>query len=95
MLKDDTFERGAFEHRKQVSLFGRPAWIATAEDVILHKFYWHKITPSDRQLQDAAGVYAVQADALDLSYLRHWAAILGVEEQLAALRVGTLKPKST
>ena len=95
LLKDDAFERSAFERRKNVSLFGRPAWIATAEDVILHKFYWHKITPSDRQLQDAAGVYAVQADALDLSYLRHWAAILGVEEQLAALRVGTLKPKST
>ena len=95
ILKDDSFERCAFDRRQQVTLFGTPAWVTTAEDVILHKFHWHKISPSDRQLQDAAGVYAIQADALDNSYLRHWAPILGIEQELDVLLAGKLKPKST
>jgi hypothetical protein len=95
MLKDDTFERSAFDRRRNVSLFGTQAWVTTAEDVILHKFHWHKISPSDRQLQDAAGVYAVQGDALDTAYLCHWASILGVEQELESLLSGKLKPKST
>jgi hypothetical protein len=80
---------------KQLTLFDTSAWITTAEDAILHKLYWHKITPSDRQLQDAAGVYAIQADALDSAYLREWAAILGVEPELESLLTGKLKPKRT
>jgi hypothetical protein len=95
LLKDDAFERGAFERRQKTTLFGVPAWITTAEDVILHKLSWHGISPSDRQLQDAAGVYVVQNDALDTSYLRHWAAVLGVEQELDALVSGKLRPKST
>ncbi|MBS0208868.1 MAG: hypothetical protein JSS27_07940 [Planctomycetes bacterium] len=95
LLKDDSFERCAFERRQEVVLFGTPAWIATAEDVILHKLHWHRLPPSDRQLLDTAGVYAVQADALDLSYLRRWSQTLGIETELEALLTGKLKPKST
>ncbi len=95
LLGDNSFERTAFDRRLQVSLFGIPAWITTAEDVILHKLYWHKLPASDRQLFDAAGVYAVQADALDVSYLRHWASILGVQQELDDLLAGKLKPKAT
>jgi len=95
LLGDNSFERTAFGRRLQVSLFGIPAWITTAEDVILHKLYWHKLSASDRQLFDAAGVYAVQADALDASYLRHWASILGVPQELDDLLAGKLKPKAT
>ena len=95
MLKDDSFERSAFDRRKKVTLFGAPAWITTAEDVILHKLYWYTITPSDRQLQDAASVFAVQGDALDTQYLRQWALTLGVEQDVDALLAGKHKPKST
>jgi hypothetical protein len=71
------------------------AWITTAEDVILHKFVWNKISPSDRQRLDAAGVYAVQGSALDMAYLRHWAPILGVQQDVEDLVTGRLTPKST
>jgi hypothetical protein len=37
---------------------------------------------SERQWLDAVGVIAVQRDALDLSYLRRWAAELGVGDLL-------------
>ena len=42
--------------------------------MLLHKLVWNKITPSERQLADAAGIAAVQAGSLDLDYMRNWAA---------------------
>ncbi len=95
MLRDDEFERHAFARRVQADLFGAPAWITTAEDAILHKLYWHRLSPSDRQLGDAAGVYAVQAASLDQKYLRHWATALQVQSLLDDLLAGRIKPKST
>lgn len=95
LLKDNAFERTAFGRRWQITLFDMPAWIMTAEDVILHKLYWNSLTPSDRQLLDAAGVYAVQREMLDVSYLRGWASQLGLEETLAELIAGRIKPKSS
>ncbi|MFM8469530.1 MAG: hypothetical protein ACKODH_06110 [Limisphaerales bacterium] len=89
------FEREMFKRRLARPLFGVPAWIATAEDVLLHKLYWDKLTPSERQLGDAAGIFRIQRDALDEAYLRQWAAELNVMESLNRLFEGKLKPKST
>ena len=60
-----------------------------------HKLYWNRITPSDRQLGDVAGVMEVQRGRLDEDYLRHWAGQLGVAPELAAALSGSLKPKET
>lgn len=95
LLQDNAFEQSAFHRRLRVDLFGVSACIATAEDILLHKLYWNKITPSERQLMDAAGVFAVQAEELDAAYLHRWATTLGVEQELDALITGKLKPKST
>jgi hypothetical protein len=95
MLRDDAFERTAFGRRLQVVLFGVSAWIATAEDIILHKLYWNRLTPSERQLGDAAGVHAVQSDSLDFQYLRQWAVQVGVHRELDDLIAGRIKPKTT
>jgi hypothetical protein len=89
------FEREMFGRRVQRSLFDITAWIATAEDIVLHKLYWDKLTPSERQRGDAAGVFAVQRDKLDRDYLRRWAGELGVETTLNLLLEGKLKPKTT
>ena len=64
-----TFERQMFSRRAQETLFGTLAWVATPEDVILHKLHWNALTPSERQLGDAAGIVAVQQDSLDSTYL--------------------------
>ena len=84
-----------FARRKQVQLFGEPAWIGTAEDVLLHKLYWSRITPSDRQVGDAAGIVAVQKGMLDEGYMRTWACELGVAEKLNEVLSGKIKPKQT
>jgi hypothetical protein len=95
ILRQNAFERTAFSRRVQVTLFGVAAWISAAEDVILHKLYWNQLSPSERQLGDAAGVYAVQSGALDASYLRQWAESLGVQHDLEGLVTGRIRPKTT
>ncbi len=93
--KPEPFDREMLRRRVAVTLFGEPAWIATAEDVLLHKLLWNRISPSNRQLGDAAGVVAVQADALDRNYLREWAQELKVTGELERLLSGEIKPKQT
>ena len=93
--KPAPFDREMLKRRVRATLFGEPAWIATAEDIILHKLIWNKITPSERQLGDAAGVVAVQKGKLNTDYLKKWAAELGVSEELEKLLSGKIKPKQT
>ncbi len=95
LLGAGLFDQEMFRRRINVTLFGEQAWIATAEDVVLHKLLWNHISPSDRQLGDAAGVVAVQAGGLDRSYLEHWATELEVDDELHRLLSGEIKPKST
>ncbi len=93
--RPEPFDREILRRRVLVTLFGEPAWISTAEDVILHKFVWDRVSPSERQLADAAGIVAVQADALDKNYLRRWAKELNVTGKLEHLLGCEIKPKST
>ena len=91
----EPFDQEMLRRRRGINLFGESAWIATAEDVILHKLLWNHLTPSDRQLGDAAGVVAVQAELLDRDYLRKWAAQLHLTKQLDRLLRGEIRLKSS
>src|SRR5262245_40893258 len=91
LLRPIAFEREMFNRRLQDTWFGETLWLATAEDVILHKLYWNRITQSDRQLSDVAGVVQVQRGKLDESYLRRWAVELNVSAELGAALSGALK----
>lgn len=95
ILRTDPFEREMFNRRVKDSWLGETVWLATAEDVVLHKLFWNRLTPSDRQLGDVAGVVAVQRGNLDESYLRHWANELGVTAELNKALSGALRPKHT
>lgn len=95
LLHGVPFEREMFSRRLQASLFDQPAWLATAEDVILHKLYWNRLTPSDRQMDDAAGVVAVQGPRLNTDYLRRWASELDVSAAIEDLLSGRRRPKRT
>ena len=93
--KPEPFDREMWQRRVHVTLFGEPAWITTAEDSVLHKLVWNKITPSERQLGDAAGVVVVQGEKLDKAYLKRWAEALGISAELNRLLSGEIKPKRT
>jgi hypothetical protein len=95
LLRAVPFEREMFSRRLQDSWFGESIWLATAEDIVLHKLYWNRISPSDRQLADVAGVVHVQHGKLDEAYLRRWAAELSVSGKLEEALSGRLKPKAT
>lgn len=95
MLRADAFDQVMFRRRIQQRLFGAVAWIATPEDIILHKLYCNRITPSDRQLGDVAGIVVVQKNALQEHYLQQWAAKLRVQTALEDALAGRLRPKST
>lgn len=60
------------------------AFVASAEDTILAKLEWYRMggEVSDRQWQDILGILKVQADNLDLEYLRKWSGTLGVSDLL-------------
>jgi hypothetical protein len=86
---NDPFNRKMLERRRRVEIVpGREAFVGTAEDVLLHKLVWHQITPSERQLADAAGIAAVQAGSLDLDYLRQWARKQGTADLLEEVLQG-------
>jgi hypothetical protein len=79
----DPFSQSMLSRRRRVELLpGLEAFIGSPEDVLLHKLLWHKLTPSQRQLGDAAGIAAVQAGQLDLDYLRDWAAMQSTTDLL-------------
>jgi hypothetical protein len=95
LLSREPFEQEAFRRRRRDRILGESAWISTPEDTLLHKLYWNKLSPSERQLGDVAGIYAVQGDQLDVPYLRHWAAELGVTDTLERVFRGEIRPKTT
>ncbi|MCC6332570.1 MAG: hypothetical protein IT380_01120 [Myxococcales bacterium] len=61
--------------------------VASAEDTIVSKLRWYRLTGevSDRQWNDVAGIVTARRGRLDLAYLRHWAERLGVAELLERL----------
>lgn len=61
-----------------------PVFIASAEDMILQKLHWYRLTGerSDRQWLDVQGMLKVQANVLDYGYLRRWAKELGLTDLL-------------
>lgn len=95
VLRNEPFEQEMFRRRVQLDLEGNPTWTATAEDILLHKLYWNKLSPSERQLLDAAGIFAVQEGSLDLPYMRQWAGVLDVSDTLERILCGDIRPKST
>lgn len=95
LLKPDPLEHEMFGRRITVDLDGEPMVVASPEDTVLSKLRWWKISPSERQLQDCAGIVAVQADALDHSYLRQRAQQLGVSDTLEKILSGEISSKTT
>ena len=86
---NDPFSQSMLARRRRSEILsGIEAFLGSPEDVLLHKLVWNTITPSDRQLGDAAGIVAVQGDKLDVNYLRGWAARQGTRHVLEELLAG-------
>jgi hypothetical protein len=92
----DDFGESCFERSKRVPIAGDlSGQIASMEDVILHKLYWNRLTPSARQWRDALGIVAVQRELLDYDYLKKWAGPLAIEKDLERLLNDETLPNET
>jgi len=89
IAKSDRFLRQSLARRTRHSLGAEPlplpVFVASAEDIVLHKLQWFRKggEVSTQQWQDVAGVLRVQAGRLDSAYLDRWAQELGVGDLLA------------
>jgi hypothetical protein len=79
--KSRPFSLKEFERRREADMLGTRLYIASAEDVILSKLEWAKMSSSERQVNDVAGILRTQGDTLDLEYVERWMAALGLEDQ--------------
>jgi hypothetical protein len=88
VAKRRAFSVEELRRRTRGRLAERDVDFATAEDTVLTKLEWAKMSDSERQFADAAGILSVQGSAIDWPYLERWAVALGVEDLLARLRAG-------
>jgi hypothetical protein len=80
--QDTPFARENMRRRIAIEVpeIGRTLYVCSPEDIVLHKLLWYAAGSgvSDRQWYDLQGVLRLQAQGLDLAYLRYWGAVLGV-----------------
>lgn len=85
LLTPDPFDQSRFARKQTVNVLGQKMVLSTAEDTILQKLRWYKMSPIEKSLIDAAFVYQIQSKNLDDKYLNHWAKKLKVAEELKNL----------
>jgi hypothetical protein len=79
--KARAFSQEEFGRRRQLDLEGISLFVATAEDVILAKLEWSKLSQSQRQIEDAAGILRIHWTSLDRAYLKKWIRQLGLHSE--------------
>jgi hypothetical protein len=86
VLKDTPFDRERFGRRIRVELSGVPISVSSPEDTILQKLRWcSELGGSEKHLLDAIGVYEMQADRLDLTYIHRWVCELALDREWRAI----------
>lgn len=91
-LTDDPHDQERFRRRMMFDIYGRTAWVATAEDVIIQKLHWYHLNPRPKDFEDARNVIAVQQDRLDWDYIHRWCELHGSRENLDAIRQSLVNP---
>ena len=86
IAEDSEYGRTALMRRSRINIAGNFVHVASAEDVVIAKLRWAKLSGSDRQLQDAAGIVSVQGSNLDVEYVERWVSELRLEQQWRAVR---------
>lgn len=80
--KQTDFSAGEFQRKRKENLLGKDLYILSPEDSILSKLVWAKQSRSEMQYRDVMTILEAQAGRLDMKYLKKWAKILSVEDDL-------------
>jgi hypothetical protein len=90
LLTETAWDQERFRRREQADVFGTVIQVATAEDTILAKLRWSKLSGgSEKQMQDARGVFEVQSSRLNVPYIEHWVQELDVTKEWQTLNKKT------
>lgn len=79
LRKDDEFQRIAFSNRRRITFTDFDIWTISRDDLILSKLNWAKISRSEMQMRDVAGIIR---NGYDKEYVEKWAEKLGVIDLL-------------
>jgi hypothetical protein len=72
MRRSRAFSQTEFGRRQMIDVEGLRLFVASAEDVIIAKLEWGKLSQSHRQVEDVAAILRTRWDLLDRVYLREW-----------------------
>ena len=72
LLTLDAFDQSRFARRTRADLAGTMTSFVTAEDVIVQKLHWLKLSGEHKHKDDVRKVVAVQRTVLDWKYIRRW-----------------------
>ena len=79
--KSRPFSQEEFERRHTATIESTNVVVASAEDVIVAKLEWAKLSESERQLRDAASILSTRRTDLDVTYIETWVERLGLDDQ--------------
>ncbi|MSR55282.1 MAG: hypothetical protein EXS09_18650 [Gemmataceae bacterium] len=66
-------------------MYGKTAWLPTAEDVIITKVRWYTRARRGKDWDDIRDVISVQDSRLNRDYIHRWCEIHGSRESLKRL----------
>lgn len=87
VLGEGVLDRRQIERRTRVAIPGVDdgVWVTSPEDQVLRKLDWYRAggSVSDRQWRDVVGILRVQADDLDLEYIKRTAEEVDLSDLVA------------
>lgn len=86
LLSDDPFDQSRFARRVPHTYSGIPTFLMSAEDAVVQKALWLKLTGKHKHRDDLLGVLRVQAGQLDWNYIHRWADQHGTRTLLEEIR---------
>lgn len=93
IVADTPYDRQVLARRQRGELGDAEVYYQSPEDTILSKLRWRKQANfSQRQFNDALGVYEIQERTLDQNYLAHWARVLEVTDLVEKIRAEAALP---
>lgn len=78
--KKDKSNPPEFENRKSKKINGQKVFFASAEDLILSKLQWYKLSASERHIDDIKSVFKISGKKLNKKYLHYWIKKLSLSE---------------